>query len=231
MPGDSFKKVLPGQRLEISADFHNATVDAIRATRLAPTFGADSIRSIRDAGIIKVRNMSGANRGQFDILALDAPIIVPSGSDAGEWSRQVAFDGVVPSGLAHVGRFAVLLEPVVASGIGAAVVSGVTHVRLQVDDAGLAASGITAAEILHGDATRLKHDDAGSVRVIWAEASGTERKAIVRLEKGGGAGSELVRVTNATPDAEGFYTAFVQEWVSENTYTDAQECFMRDANA
>jgi hypothetical protein len=60
MPGDPFKKALPGQRLVIPADAFNGFVDAanyVRARR--HNTESDAADEFRQTGIVRVRNNTG----------------------------------------------------------------------------------------------------------------------------------------------------------------------------
>jgi hypothetical protein len=70
MAGDAFKKVQPGQRLEITAEAFNAFLDAARAVREHKVFGTEASQFFRQSGIVKVKNASGADQGRFAVLGL-----------------------------------------------------------------------------------------------------------------------------------------------------------------
>ncbi len=52
MAGDAFKKVQPGQRLEITAEAYNAFLDAAREHK---QFGTEASQFFRQSGIVKVK--------------------------------------------------------------------------------------------------------------------------------------------------------------------------------
>jgi hypothetical protein len=61
--GDSLKKAQAGQKLEIPAETYNAFLDAVRFVReRRHDVGQESTEPLRQSGIIKVRNKSGADR-------------------------------------------------------------------------------------------------------------------------------------------------------------------------
>jgi hypothetical protein len=225
MAGDAFKKVQPGQRLEITAEAFNAFLDAARAVREHKVFGTDASQFFRQSGIVKVRNASGADRGRFAVLGLTEPIILPAANEP-EFKRQVTFEGVIPSKSDHKGKFAVLLEPVAAGKIGLAVVAGVVPVRLQVDPAKL----YDCAEIIDGSTQALANLPHGSARVLWVEVSGsTERWAVVRLDDGDYEAHVLI--TSNVPDSDGYYPGEVQRYdVDTKTWQTLFECKVLDIN-
>jgi hypothetical protein len=225
MVGDAFKKVQPGQRLEIPAAAYNAFLDAARAAREHKQFGAEASQFFRQSGIVKVRNASGADQGRFAILGLTEPIILPA-DNPNEFKRQVTFEGTVPVQNVHKGKFAVLLEPVADGKIGLAVAAGVVPVRLQVSPAQL----YGYAEIIHGSTQALRNQPHGSARVLWIESSGSaERWAVVRLDEGDYQAHVLI--TSNVPDAYGYYPGEVQRYdVSTQTWQTLFQCKVIDIN-
>jgi hypothetical protein len=225
MAGDAFKKVQPGQRLEITAEAFNAFLDAARAVREHKVFGTEAAQFFRQSGIVKVKNVSGADRGRFAVLGLTEPIILPADNES-EFKRQVTFEGVVPAKNDHKGKFAVLLEPVADGKIGLGVVAGVVPVRLQVDPAKL----YDCAEIIDDNTQALRNVPHGSARVLWVEATGsTERWAVVRLDDGDHQAHVLI--TGNVPDADGYYPGEVQRYdVDTKTWQTLFACKVLDIN-
>ncbi len=225
MAGDAFKKVQPGQRLEVTAEAFNAFLDAARAVREHKVFGTDASQFFRQSGIVKVRNASGADQGRFAVLGLTEPIILPAANEP-EFKRQVTFEGVVPSKSDHKGKFAVLLEPVADGKIGLAVVAGVVPVRLQVDPNQL----YDRAEIIDADTGKLLNVPHGSARVLWIDAIGSEERwAIVRLDDGDY--QAHVFILSNVPDDDGYYPGVVQRYdVDTKSWQTLFECKVLDIN-
>ncbi len=180
------QKIQPGRRLEITAEAYNAFIDAALAVREHKQFGSDASPFFRQSGVIKVKNASGSDQAHFAVLGLTTPIILP-GDNLDEFKRQVTFQGVVPVQNDHVGRFAVLLEPIAADKIGLAVIAGVPPARLHVDPEQL----YDCAEIINGDAQKLHNLPHGSARVLWVQEPDPSnpitvylRWAVVRLDDG-----------------------------------------------
>jgi len=172
---DQFKKVRPGDRLEIPARTFNAFIDAARdlqqrrhdrRSRAEPCFP--------HTGIVLVANHSGQDRSRFDVLGLEGPIVSPE-DNLVEFERRPTFRGVRPS-TAHRGRFVVLLEPLDAGRIGRAVVAGVSVVRLRVDDPLDGCCEIEPRQCHH-----LRSCLDGSAQILWKQHSGGTCWAIVRL--------------------------------------------------
>ncbi len=55
MSGDAFKKVQPGQRLEITAEVYNVFIDAALAVREHKQFGTEASPFFRQSGVVKVK--------------------------------------------------------------------------------------------------------------------------------------------------------------------------------
>ena len=231
MAGDAFKKVQPGQRLEVTAEAFNAFLDAARAVREHKVFGTEASQFFRQSGIVKVKNASGADRGRFAVLGLTEPIILPADKLV-EFKRQVTFEGIVPVKNVHKGKFAVLLEPIATGKIGLAVIAGVVPVRLQVNPAKL----YDRAEIIDGDTQKLRNLPHGSARVLWVQQPDPSdpstiylRWSIVRLDDGDYQAHVLI--TSNVPDEDGYYPGEVQRYdVATKTWQTLFECKVVDIN-
>lgn len=225
MAGDAFKKVQPGQRLEITAETFNAFLDAARAVREHKVFGTDALQFFRQSGIAKVKNVSGSDQARFAVLGLTEPIILP-GDNETEFKRQVTFEGVIPTKSDHRGKFCVLLEPIGDGKIGLAVIAGIVPVRLKVDPDQL----YDRAEIIDGDVGKLLNVPHGSARVLWIEATdGEVRWAIVRLDDGDY--QAHVFILSNVPDDEGYYPGVVQRYdVDTKSWQTLFECKVLDIN-
>jgi hypothetical protein len=225
MPGDAFKKVQPGQRLEITAETFNTFLDAARAAREHKQFGTEASQFFRQSGIAKVKNVSGYDQPRFGVLGLTEPIILPADNEM-EFKRQVTFEGVVPAKNDHRGKFAVLLEPIADGKIGLAVIAGVVPVRLKVDPE----QQYDRAEIIDADAGKLLNVPHGSARVLWIDATGSEERwAIVRLDDGDYQAHVLI--TSNSPDDDGYYPGVVQRYdVDTETWQTLFECKVLDIN-
>lgn len=178
----ALRKVSEGEPFEPSARFHNATVDAIRAVRgmqssgvVAPRFG------YWQSGIVNVRNDSGTDRDQFDVLAISGLVFDPTVDLDSFKSEGVLFKGVKPSIDSFTdhgmdGRFGVLMEPVASGEIASLAVDGVVRCQVNMD-----ATWHFRADI-QDDNTVLKSYPGGSCQILSVDRSGTGLKwAVVRL--------------------------------------------------
>lgn len=179
MPGDPSKKLKRGERITVEA--FNNTMDATRLVRerLQRT-GARPQPIFRQSGIVLVRNETGSTVNRFGVMGINVPIIEPS-ADAEEFKRQVTFEADAPVD-ADESRFVILQEPLVAGGIGRAVVSGVTWVKVQINTG---ETGYTRAKIIDADTTKLAMSTSGPAEVLWKESGTGEKWACVRLGGGG----------------------------------------------
>ena len=163
MPGDPFRHVRPGQKLEVPAAAYNAFLDAARRERgrMLDT-GRDRDADGRKYGVIKVRNASGGDVPRFGVLALTGPIIAPY-PELAEFQAQVAIDGETPVGPDK--PFAILLEPLEDQAIGRAVVAGIVPVRLTTDGP----PGLGYAVPIDGSVINLRPAAAGPAWIVWTD--------------------------------------------------------------
>jgi hypothetical protein len=175
-----------GQPLQLSAADWNAMLEAARAYQLrGPRATSDKAPQPPPTATVYIQNKSGADRDRFDVLGVDAPLIDPA-DNLDEFQHRVALAGVAPTAADHLGRFAILAEPLRDNAIGRAWVSGVFPARVNVTD-----EGHRFADVADGDATQLASADAGVAQILWAQAGTGTLWAIVRIG-GGSAGTEPV---------------------------------------
>ena len=196
----SLRHVQRGQPLNIRADDWNRIVDATRAFyEQAPGRGGPATVGTsggRQASVIRVKNASGQDQPRFAVLGIDGPIIPPDEHEA-EFQRQVALSCVTPTAN-HAGRFVVLLEPLASEAIGRACVSGVTIVRLQVEN-----EDDPTADVADGESGHLVSGTSGNAVILWKEEEGEGdasggRWAIVRIGGGGASAQLLIRITGSS---------------------------------
>ncbi len=174
MPGDNFRKRSSGDPFAMKAPLYNALIDAARQTKqnrhdVAGNFQPDH----RTSTIVPIRNSSGVDQSRNGILGIAGPIIGPS-DNLDEFLRQVALEGTAPT-LAHVARWAVLVEPLAAGAIGRAVVSG------------LAICPITMRNDKHqyveiNNSGQLESGDSGSARIVWVAGTSGTQWAILNID-------------------------------------------------
>ncbi len=178
------RKVKPGEPLRIPAATFNTFIDAaedFQRRRHDQSAGPQAAGRRMDA--VPVKNNSGSDVGRFGVLGIDGPIFTPADSENG-FKNRVALVGVTPADPTHLGRFAILLEPVAAGKIGQAAVAGVcvAKVAVQAADDGF-------ADVKDGYSSSLKSGTSGAATILWKETGTGEKWAIVRFggSSGGGA--------------------------------------------
>jgi hypothetical protein len=165
--GDYTQKRGPGDPLVIRADFHNSLCDVVKWFREGAgqrQGAADSI-GVGDEGPITllVHNTTGAAVGQFGILTVNAPTILPSAS-ATAFAERRALDGVAPDASSV---FVVTQEPIGAGAIGGGIIAGHTPCKLKINNL-----ADTYAGPIAGDTTQLGSAGSGPARIIWMDTSG-----------------------------------------------------------
>jgi len=173
--GDPFKKVQPGDRLEIPAAAYNAFIDAALAHRASAQQGPPSLRTRRT---VLVRNDTGSALPRYAVVGIGAPLIDPADNESG-FQERIAFSGATPAA-EHFARFGILQVPLPAGAIGSAVVAGATICRLTIVDA-----SHRFAELSAGVTSELRTCHAGSAEILWKESgTGSGKWAVVRLNSG-----------------------------------------------
>jgi len=177
---DDFSKVSPGQPLNgFPAAVYNAMLECIadlRSRRLG-VGGAAAGGDLRQSSLVRVRNDSGADRDQFDVLGLDVPLVLPADNED-EFRARATFSGITPAWDDHRGRFALLLEPLKSGAVGWACLAGVCPAAVIVDDE---ATERHAAEVIDGDCLALQAVHDGSATILWREGGTGLQWAVVRL--------------------------------------------------
>jgi len=177
--GDKNKIAISGQPLGIPATVWNEMLEGLQWIRgQRARSGEGSVRpDPRNTGIVLIRNDSGADRAQFDILGIEDFVFQPS-ENIVAFCETPAFSGVVPQG-EHQGKFVVLMEPILAGGIGRAIVSGMAVVRIEFDD-----DGDEWCDVLRTDATKLKSGISGAAKILHYEAGSNPRWAVIKIAAG-----------------------------------------------
>jgi len=187
--GDALKKVQVGEKLRIPAQAFNTFVDAAKdyLQRQQSGGAASGSGGGRPASVVLVRNDTGADRGLFEIVVLDAPVYGPD-DNADEYKFRFAFKARVPT-VGDLGRFAVLLEPIAQGKIGRAMVQGVAPVRLFVNETGGPYADICITE--GEECARLETQRRGAAFILWSETPDGE--------DGTGEVNAIVRISNVSP--------------------------------
>lgn len=175
-----FRKVDPGDPLNISAAAWNASQDAAR-DYLSRSGGALAsgplMSSIRPTITVLVRNDTGGDLDYPGVLALGEPVL--SAVDAAQDLQQTpGFAGTEPE--SETDAFAIIIESVAEDEFARGVVAGVAVCDVEVTD--------TAHEFATptpGDATKLTSAASGPARILDREAGTGLKRATVLLAGGG----------------------------------------------
>ena len=175
--GDTLRKVQVGEPLAIPASTFNSFIDAARDFRARQQSAtSDSLQSFRQTGIVPVKNGSGEDRERFDVLGISGPLFTPT-DNADEFKNRIALNGVLPDIDAHLGKFAILLEPLTPDSVGRACVAGVCPARIYIEK-----TWHPYADIADDEAGHLISRPCGAAQILWKEdGEGAAKLAIVRL--------------------------------------------------
>ena len=172
----NLRKVRSGQKLSIPAGAYNAFIDAAADyQRRTAGIGQKAEPSLRQAGIVLIRNDSGSDQNRLAVLGIDSPIIGPT-SNEDEFKNRVALSCVTPAADTHEGRFVILLEPIAVGKIGRAYAAGICPARVQVKD-----EDHWFADVKDGETSCLESRASGAAQILWKEAGTGLKWAIVRL--------------------------------------------------
>jgi hypothetical protein len=201
-------KVSPGQPLRITAESFNAFIDAANAHQAGQLgVGAEGTATGRTAGIVTVRNDSGADQGRFAVLGISDPLILPTENPTA-FQERVALAVVAPDEAAHADRFCILQEPVTAGALGRGLILGVSPVRLEVT-----AEDDRAATLVTGQTGSLATGTEGAARILWKEAGTGQKWGIVQIPAGGsGGGGSPNLVLEVTAPAHSWLVGDVLRW-------------------
>lgn len=216
-----FKKVLPGDKLRISASDYNGAMEVaewFNRTQRVTTSQNNSVFGYSQVAL--VRNDCGEDRDRFEILGIGGVVLSPSTAEAG-FLEKICVAGVTPSVGTHDHAFVVLLEPIANGKIGRCMIDGVTPARVTITTpsgstdqyAGLSDSSISPYTLVTGA--------SGGAQVLWSGPGGsTDDWALIRIRSGSMAvETETVVVAEIIdgPDSSGCYT--VQPRTIQAVYT------------
>jgi hypothetical protein len=200
-------KVRSGQRLSISAEAFNAFIDAAEAQRSTSIGQAvDDPAAGRTAGIVTVRNDSGADQDRFAVLGINAPLILPAENSAA-FQERVALSLVPPDAEQHADRLCILQEPIAVGALGRGLILGVTPVRLQVTSEDDRAATATTDE-----PSVLTTGSDGGARILWKEPGTGQKWGLVQIPAGGSAGGAPNLVLEVTSASHSWFVGDVLRW-------------------
>lgn len=172
---NAFEIMRPGQPVRLTAAQAQKWTDAAKRADGQPGAQmAEAIARSGRAGVVPIKNGSGADLARFGILGIDGPLFTPA-SFLEEFKNRIALSGVALAAPAHLGRFAVALEPITDGAIGRAVVSGLVVCKVTKG----ADRDYRYAEAVAATPGALRAVDSGSARILWHESGSGEKWAIV----------------------------------------------------
>lgn len=174
----TLEHVQPGQPLKIPAQTWNAVIDVARAhQQRGPRTGGEPLLTPADANLVLVKNASGADRARFDVLGIDAPIILPGGAGGNPegFAERVALSCIAATEADHADRFVMLIEPLKSGAIGRARITGVCPAKIQIDDEAHTTAGVK-------DAGTVLTSGKPGVTLLWKEAGTGVKWAVVQMQ-------------------------------------------------
>lgn len=208
MPGDNLRKVVSGERLNISAEAWNAFVDAARAAKRLGGQGGQAVPSTAGeaAVVVVVKNVSGGVMAANKPAAITACLITPT-ANANEFLRRPMFEVDAPASADD--WVVVPIGPLDVGAIGRAVVVGAVACYVDVSDA-----GHTRAAPSGSSANLVSGSDAG-YPILWKESgTGTGKLAYVLLGGDRGGGS----IDDATVSVRGAVNTDTQSFAGTKSF-------------
>lgn len=161
----------PGDPLEIPASLHNATIEAVEAYLRAKGFagGTGAAQRPRQA-LVWCKNATGGDLAAGAVLGLDGPLVDDDPVDAEDafLFNELILAGIEPADPTHLGKFAVLVDPILDGQIGRAIVQGVVRVQVEITTT----DEEKWCDVDDGETGNLLAADGGSARILWREGDG-----------------------------------------------------------
>ena len=185
-------KVLPGQPLRIPASDYNAMLDAARAYRARQHDVSVPLAAAGGAGIIPMRNDSGADLPVFAVLGI-SDVVFKHSDNENEFLYRFTAVGIVPNNDDHP-TIAVTQEPIANGQIGRVMVFGVTPVKLVREDDDESPTAGACGSTDHLQSAKL------GAQVLWEETyvGNEEHWALIRFPIIVGKAKELEVIVDAT---------------------------------
>lgn len=123
-----------------------------------------------------IKNNTGADVGQYEVLKLDGALFTPTDNATG-WFQRQTFKGITPTADCD---FAITQRSVPDGKTQPAIFSGVTPCTVSVSDASHthAIAGTTAAKLVSAT--------SGPAKILWKESGTGDKNAVVQLSQSGG---------------------------------------------
>lgn len=177
--GDTLKRVMRGSRLNIPAATWNLLLEVAEAHKQ----GALGIGGKRDllraeSGLLYIKNMSGSDLDRLEVLGIDSVLFSP-GDNEKQFLDMAVLTGSTPDVDVHLGKFAVLAEPIKNGKVGRAWVHGVFPVKMSMLD-----SEHEFADVKDGETDYLESCVTGGVQILFYDSTTASNYALVRSAVG-----------------------------------------------
>jgi len=132
-----------------------------------------------DSNVRLIKNNTGADVGQYQVLKLDGPVFSPTDNATG-WLQRQTFKGITPTASCD---FAITQRAAPNGKTQPALFSGVSPCTINVTDAAHthAVAGTTAAKLVSAT--------SGPAKILWKESGTGDKDAVVQLSQSGSAGA------------------------------------------
>jgi len=171
----TFKKVQAGDPLRFPAPMFNGLVDLLGK---GPRTGAgDVIRSHNCSGIVDVHNTTAQDFTVGQILGTDDPLFTPT-ENLDSFRFDPSLKGETPSLSSHLGKFAVLIEPIPHDCVGKCVISGLAAARIYVNGVADQYCDVIAKKTVSSEDCYLGTGGSGA-KILWRDNAGSGHGTIV----------------------------------------------------
>mgnify|MGYP001009175012 CR=1 FL=1 len=173
---DIFRKVTPGQALQIPAAAYNAFIDAAKLARQwTPTGGRSTIAGSNHQTVL-VKNQSGSDLAILSVVAVTGLAIEPTETTMDAFIQTPVLAVEAP-GADNRNDFMILAESIPAGAIGRAFVSGVIAANIDIND-----GADNSVEAVEGQTGQLSTTADSPVRLLWKQSgTGSGKLGVIRL--------------------------------------------------
>lgn len=120
----------------------------------------------RRCNTIRIKNATEDSLDAGDIVAIGGSVYNPGETkQLAQFLREPIFIGSAPTFPEDIGRFAVLMEPIEADGIGDAAIDGIVSCQVEMDFQGRPYADISSAELT----TKLIGNEVGGAEILYIE--------------------------------------------------------------
>lgn len=173
-----FKKVQPGERLNIGADEWNSLMDMGAAFSRTRIGGSEHAAFPALNTVAYCKNNTGVSLLPLAIVGLGETLNKPSTQQM-DFISQMSFTGELPA-ITHIGQFGVVLNTIESGRVGRIAVGGIVPATVEMDD-----DGDEYCDVLPGSLSKLR-SGAGTARLLYVQprserTSPTDAQCYVQL--------------------------------------------------